>query len=122
MNDMEANSLLRGLIFVIQKTKSDLMEGLGAGPDPQGQVMSSLLEDMQPILFGDKAILPRLLEWQKRCESTGVIAGSDMFNLFKFIDMSEARAALGLLGVYGYTAPEEADIQWFAQQWPYLTA
>lgn len=124
MNDMEANSLVRGLVFAIQKTRADLMEGLGADSSPDGSVVASILEDMHPLLFGPGNVLPRLLNWQKACERSRIIEGSTLFNFVKYIDMSTSRIALGLLAVYGYTTiPDDGPpIEWFAQQWPYLTA
>ena len=115
LTDVEANSLLRGLVFAAQKSRSDLMEGLGGGP-----VIESLLEDLQPWLFGPQNVLPQLLRWQQNCAKTGVIAGSDMFNFFKLIEMNVSMMLM-ILPLYGYPSPDEADHAWFAHSWPYLT-
>lgn len=115
MNAMEANSLVRGMVFVVQKTRADIMESMGSDEAAQ-----SVLAMTSPDLFGERSILPRLVEWQDRCKKSGIISGSDMFNLFKYMEM-KMNPALGLLGVYGYTSPETADISWFTQTWPYLT-
>ena len=50
MNTAQANSLVRGLVFAVQKTRSDMMETLGT--DDLAQTM---LADMQPWLFGKNA-------------------------------------------------------------------
>ena len=122
--EMEANSLVRGLVFACQKTRSNLREGLGADGSPDGIIVDALLKDMHPLLFGEGNILSRLLEWQARMEKSGIIAGSDLFNIVKYIDMSDSRVLLGLLGVYGYpTIPDEGPpLSWFTQSWRYLTA
>lgn len=123
LSDIEANSLVRGLVFAVQKTRSDIKEGLGVDGSPSGKVAESLLEDLHPLLFGQQSIFTRLLDWQERCKATGIIAGSDLFNLTKYIDMSASRPVLGLLPVYGYPAiPEDGPpIEWFGKSWPYLT-
>ena len=117
MNTAQANSLVRGLVFAVQKTRSDMMETLGT--DDLAQTM---LADMQPWLFGKNAMLPKLVEWQERCKATGIISGSDLFNFTKLIDM-QSRPTLGLLGLYGYTTVplEGPPMEWFTQTWPYLT-
>ena len=116
MNDTEANSLVRGLVFIVQKTRSDLMESLGD--------VESLLADLHPRFFGEKNVLPKLTEWQAQCAKAGVINGSDLFNWVKYLDLDQGgHAALGLLGIYGYTTVpiEGPPIEWFVQSWPYLT-
>jgi hypothetical protein len=117
MNATEANSLVRGLVFISQKTRSDLSEALGDVPE--------ILEDLNPLFFGPKAVLPHLLDWQKRAEQTGIIAGQDLFNFVKFLDMDQSgHIALGLLAIYGYTEVplDGPPIEWMTTSWPYLTA
>lgn len=115
MNAMQANSAVRGLIFAVQKARSDITEALG-----EGEVATALLKDLHPFLFGDTSILPRLLDWQARCRKTESISGMDMYNLVRFIEMKDP-AILALLPMYGYTDVSPANVQWFGQTWPYLT-
>ena len=120
LTNMEANSLVRGLVFIVQKSRSDLTEGLG-----DDEAAQSLLADLHPLFFGEKNVLPQLIKWQERCAKSGVIAGADLFNFTKLLDMDQGgHAALGLLGIYGYTqvSIEGPDIGWFSMTWPYLTA
>lgn len=119
MTDMEANSLVRGLIFAVQKTRSDIVEAMG-----DSDVAQNLLKDTNPLLFGNRAILPHLLKWQENCDKSGRIAGADLFNFVTLIDRSPERAVLGLLAVYGYTTVplEGPPVEWFTQSWPYLSA
>lgn len=114
MNNMQANSAVRGLIFAVQKTRSTMTESMGDSDYAQ-----ALLADLHPYLFGSLNILSRLLDFQTRCRKTGSIAGGDLYNLVRFIEMKEP-TILALLPLYGY--PDiESDITWFTQQWPYLT-
>lgn len=117
MNDMQANSLLRGLVFATQKTRSDITESMGSGP-----VVDELLAETQPMLFGKDNILARLLDWEARCKKSGIITGSDLFNFTKLLDM-RVPTVLALLPIYGYTSiPEEGpSVSWFTQTWPYLS-
>jgi hypothetical protein len=117
MTDYEANSLVRGLVFAVQKSRSDMSEALGGD-----QAGDELLEYLHPWLFGPDSMLPRLLDWQARARAQGVITGLSLFNWVKFIDLKD-RMILGLLPLYGYTEVplEGPPIEWTLQTWPYLT-
>jgi hypothetical protein len=117
LTNEEATSLVNGIAFCVQKARSDLMEGIGTD-----DVAQSLLADLQPMLFGLNAILPKVLEWQDRCRATGKISGADLFNMFKWIDMSESRSILIGLKIYSYSDVDEADIAWFTHTWEYVPA
>lgn len=113
LDDTQANAAVRGLIFAVQKTRSDLREGLGGD-----EIGEALLRDLHPWLFGDDAVLAHLLRWQARCKAAGIIAGADLFNFVKLIEMKDS-VILSLLSLYGYPSLE-SDISWFGRTWPYV--
>lgn len=114
MNEIEANDIIRGMVFAVQKTRSDLQETIGGD-----EIGNSILEDLHPLVFGPQSMLPKLVAWQDRCKAEGVIAGADLFNFAKLLEMKDPMILL-LLPLYNYGDMPEPDISWFAQTWPYL--
>lgn len=113
ITDQEATQLVRGLVFAVQKARSDMRESMG-----DGETADALLEDLHPWLFGEKSLLPALLKWQTNCEHDGKIGGGSLYNFVRMIQMKDPML-LELLPVWGYAAPEP-EVLWAVQTWTWV--
>ena len=117
LDDEKATRLVNGLVFAVQKSRSDIMEAWG---EPLGEDM---LANLHPLLFGEGSAMPRLLAWQARCRESGTISGLDLHNWFMLIERSESSAALALLFIHGYAEVEEVEawpsVGWMGQTYKY---
>lgn len=108
MNGPEAQRLIAGLVFGLQKDRSILRESLG-----NDEVAKRLLTDLHPHY---ETLLPRVLDWQRRTEREGWISGMDLFNFYTIILMKLPSAIL-VAALNGFDMPERADATWCAQMW-----
>ena len=109
MNRESAIDLVRDLLVIAQKCRSNLLEGMG-----DDELAQRVLADLHPWLFGPKCIVGPLSAYLTRVEGGAPITGAELYN---WVTIANREPAL-LVGALALARDlPEPDIHWLGSTW-----
>ena len=111
MKQADAMKYARNLLFGMQRSRSALRETLTNTGDFTKETIESVLEDLNPWLYGVKG--EGLLKGLALVDARGSITGQEFFNFMVIINRLDPLIAI-TAGILSDTTYPEPDIRWCA--------
>lgn len=110
MNQTQANTLVRQIQFIVQKTRSNMQEAL-AGYKAPNQIEQSVLSDLNPGLFPHDEDDPMgLVKVTSAYANKENIEPMDLYNLIFLLDSKAPSIRAVASFAWGIDLPEQCDV------------